>query len=160
MRKSCFFMLHLLRHLLVSQEVLIYVASSAIYVYCKVVREIFSHATSEPDYIVWVLGILLALCAYVCYAVKDVLWPDEENRFVLIEWRGYLQIQACCIAAIIHACIPILLTVILVLLPDIVSNGLRMYMLLVSLLVLAFDALSCYLAPISLSQILTKARKL
>lgn len=160
MRKGCFFVLHLLRHLFVSQETLIYVASFVLYISWVGVRDIFSRATSETDYILWVLGILLALCVYVCYAVKDVLWPEEENRLVLIEWNGYLQLQACCVAAIIHACAPIMLTVILILLPDLVTNCLRAYLLLVFLLVLAFDALACLLAPISLSQILTKEQQI
>lgn len=159
MRDAVKFIMHFVRHLIISVEMLVYLVAYTVYATCPKVHEVFLGATTETDYVLFVISFLGLLCGYVVYQVRGIMWPDEENKVVLLRWPSYLQVKACCIAAVVHGAMPVFVTILLVLLPNILPHGTKAYLYLTFIAVVAVDALSCLLAPIALSQILSEDRE-
>lgn len=154
MRNSLRAGMYVLWHFVVSLEFIVLVGMSISYRYLSVVRNICSALVDDAETVRWLALLPIGVAVWLFAETRKILWPDVENRAVLLKWPGYLRLKCCCGVALLYAAISSLMAISAVCLFKPGANGLPMFMLLASTAVVFVDAATCWVASLTVVQVL------
>lgn len=159
MRKYLLAIWYFCWHAIVSLEFLISLLAVCVYWYCSIVQELFASIKTSNELKLFLVAIPIAVSVWIFSEVRKIWWPDVDNKAVLMKWSDYPRLKICCVVANLYAFGCSALAIIGTVFENSLHVGVGLYLLITSIIVVLVDASSCWLATLSIQQILESSRK-
>ena len=154
MRKEVLIVWYVCWHAIVSLEFLVSLVAFCLYWLCSSVRDLFESVTVTNELKIVLMGIPLAVSVWIFNEIRKVWWPDVKGKAILINWPNYFRLKCCCVVACFYAIGCSAMAIVGTIFENSIYAGLGLYLVISSMMIALSDAASCWLATLSIHQML------
>ena len=159
MRKGVLAVWYVCWHAVISVEFLVLLVAVCMYWQCSLVRDLFASVMVSDELAIVLMGMSVAVSVWIFNEVRKVWWPDVKDKTILINWPNYFRVKCCCVIACCYAFLSSVLAIAGTVFKDCLAVGMGLYLEIVALLIALVDGASCWLASLTLHQILEAPNK-
>ena len=141
-------------HVIVSVEFLVLFAAVCLYLHCSDVQRFFGSVKPNSELKLFLVAIPIAVSAWIFNEIRKIWWPDVKNRPVLLNWPYYFRLKICCVVAGLYAFSCSASAIFGTVFENCIYDGMGLYLVIASILIVLVDAISCWLATLSMLQLL------